>query len=43
MRYDKVKDARRRARKQAAKPGAVRVIPDRRAKLIKRAERRDHD
>jgi hypothetical protein len=34
-RMDKAKDARRRARKSAAKPGAVQVIPDKRRKPIK--------
>ena len=49
-RQHKGKDARRRARKaqqraiQAGAPSTVaRVIPDRRSKLLKRAERHDQD
>jgi len=34
-RMDKVKDARRRARNRAQKPGAVQVIPDKRRKPVK--------
>ena len=42
QRMNKVKDAKRRARKAAQKPGAVQVIPDRREKLKDRAERREN-
>ena len=41
-RFDKAQDARRVARDKAAKPGATRTIPDKRAKLIARAERKEH-
>jgi len=41
MRYNKVKEAKRRARKQAAKAGAVKVMPDKRKKPP-RSPRRDY-
>ena len=42
-RMNKAKEARRRARKTAQKPGAQRVIPDRRAKLLNKAKRKDEE
>lgn len=38
---NQAKEARRRARKMAAKPGATQRIPDRRKKLLARIEKRE--
>lgn len=47
QRINKVKDAKRRARKHQQKTVSItttaRIVPDKRKKLIKRAERRDSD
>ena len=40
-RFDKATEARRAARQQAAKPGAVRVIPDKRFKAPKHKKREE--
>lgn len=40
-RFDKAVEARRAARQHAPKAGATQRIPDKRAKLIARAEKKD--